>query len=408
MKEVAHMYIMAINAGSSSLKWQIYDMPSETRIAKGLIDRLGKEDAIFKAEYDNGKTFKCQEPITTKEKAATLILTRLKSLKIVQRLEDIKGVGHRIVSGGEVFKKSTVITAEVLLQIRNLSELAPLHNNIEAYYASVFAKLLPHATQVAVFDTSFFTSLQPVNYLYPIETKYYSKYGVRKYGAHGTSHRYVANRTAELLQRPLADLNLITLHLGNGASISAIAHGKPVDTSMGFTPLAGIMMGTRSGDIDPSIMPYIMEKEHLHDISEMIAILNKKSGLLGVSGVSNDKRDIDEAAAQGNQQAQLAQEMFVNRIVKYVGSYLALLDTKPDALVFTAGVGENDQPVRQAVCEQLQHLGVKIDPQKNQVKGQEAEISTSDSPIKVFVVPTNEELMIARDTYQLTEPLIKD
>ena len=402
------MYIMAINAGSSSLKWQIYDMPSETRIAKGLIDRLGKEDAIFKAEYDNGKTFKCQEPITTKEKAATLILTRLKSLNIVQRLEDIKGVGHRIVSGGEVFKKSTVITAEVLLQIKNLSELAPLHNNIEAYYVSVFTQLLPHATQVAVFDTSFFTSLQPVNYLYPIETKYYSKYGVRKYGAHGTSHRYVASRTAELLQRPLADLNLITLHLGSGASISAIAHGKPVDTSMGFTPLAGIMMGTRSGDIDPSIMPYIMEKEHLHDISEMIAILNKKSGLLGVSGVSNDKRDIDEAAAQGNQQAQLAQEMFVNRIVKYVGSYLALLDTKPDALVFTAGVGENDQPVRQAVCEQLQHLGVKIDPQKNQVKGQEAEISTSDSPIKVFVVPTNEELMIARDTYQLTEPLIKD
>lgn len=401
------MYIMAINAGSSSLKWQIYDMPSETRIAKGLIDRLGKEDAIFKAEYDNGKTFKCQEPITTKEKAATLILTRLKSLKIVQRLEDIKGVGHRVVSGGEVFKKSTVITAEVLLQIRNLSELAPLHNNIEAYYASVFAQLLPHATQVAVFDTSFFTSLQPVNYLYPIETKYYSKYGVRKYGAHGTSHRYVASRTAELLQRPLADLNLITLHLGSGASISAIAHGKPVDTSMGFTPLAGIMMGTRSGDIDPSIMPYIMEKEHLHDISEMIAILNKKSGLLGVSGVSNDKRDIDEAAVQGNQQAQLAQEMFVNRIVKYVGSYLALLEAKPDALVFTAGVGENDQPVRQAVCEQLQHLGVKIDPQKNQVKGQEAEISTSDSPIKVFVVPTNEELMIARDTYQLTEPLFK-
>lgn len=401
------MYIMAINAGSSSLKWQIYNMPSETRIAKGLIDRLGKEDAIFKAEYDNGKTFKCQEPITTKEKAATLILTRLKSLKIVQRLEDIKGVGHRIVSGGEVFKKSTVITAEVLLQIKNLSELAPLHNNIEAYYVNVFAQLLPHATQVAVFDTSFFTSLQPVNYLYPIETKYYSKYGVRKYGAHGTSHRYVASRTAELLQRPLADLNLITLHLGSGASISAIAHGKPIDTSMGFTPLAGIMMGTRSGDIDPSIMPYIMEKEHLHDISEMIAILNKKSGLLGVSGVSNDKRDIDEAAAQGNQQAQLAQEMFVNRIVKYVGSYLALLDTKPDALVFTAGVGENDQPVRQAVCEQLQHLGIKIDPQKNQVKGQETEISTSDSPIKVFVVPTNEELMITRDTYQLTEPLIK-
>lgn len=402
------MYIMAINAGSSSLKWQIYDMPTETKIAKGLIDRLGKKDAIFKTEYSNGKIFKCQEPIETKEKAATLILTRLKSLKIVIHLEDIRGVGHRIVSGGEIFKQSTVITPEVLLQIKNLSELAPLHNNIEAYYVSVFAQLLPQATQVAVFDTSFFTSLKPVNYLYPIAKKYYDQYGVRKYGAHGTSHRYVALRTAELLHRPLTDLNLITLHLGNGASVSAIAHGQPIDTSMGFTPLAGLMMGTRSGDIDPSIMPYIMEKEQLHDISEMISILNRKSGLLGVSGISNDKRDIDEAAAQGNPQAQLAQNMFINRIVKYVGSYLALLDTKPDALVFTAGVGENDQPVRQKVCEQLQHLGVKIDSHKNQIKGREADISASDSSIKVFVVPTNEELMIARDTYQLTKPLIKD
>lgn len=397
------MLIMAINAGSSSLKWQIYDMPSEKRIAKGMIDRLGKQDAIFKADYGDGERFERQEPITSKEKAATLILTRLKSLHIVQRLEDIKGVGHRVVSGGEVFDKSTVITSDVLLQIKNLSELAPLHNNIEAYYVSVFAQLLPHSQQVAVFDTSFFSSLKPVNYLYPIDTKYYDQYGVRKYGAHGTSHRYVTQRTAEILQQPLEKTNLITLHLGNGASVSAIAHGKAIDTSMGFTPLAGLMMGTRSGDVDPSIIPYIMEKDHLQNISEMISILNKKSGLLGVSGVSNDKRDIDDAADNGDKRAQLAQEMFVNRIVKYVGSYLALLDELPDALVFTAGVGENDQPVRQAVCDQLQHLGVKIDAAKNQAKGQELLISTPDSAIKVFVVPTNEELMIARDTYDLAQ-----
>ncbi|MCO6543657.1 MAG: acetate kinase [Lactobacillus sp.] len=397
------MLIMAINAGSSSLKWQIYDMPSEKRIAKGMIDRLGKQDAIFKADYGDGEKFERQEPITSKEKAATLILTRLKSLHIVQRLEDIKGVGHRVVSGGEVFDKSTVITSDVLLQIKNLSELAPLHNNIEAYYVSVFAQLLPHSQQVAVFDTSFFSSLKPVNYLYPIDTKYYDQYGVRKYGAHGTSHRYVTQRTAEILQQPLEKTNLITLHLGNGASVSAIAHGKAIDTSMGFTPLAGLMMGTRSGDVDPSIIPYIMEKDHLQNISEMISILNKKSGLLGVSGVSNDKRDIDDAANNGDKRAQLAQEMFVNRIVKYVGSYLALLDELPDALVFTAGVGENDQPVRQAVCDQLQHLGVKIDAAKNQAKGQELLISTPDSAIKVFVVPTNEELMIARDTYDLAQ-----
>ncbi|RHW48561.1 acetate kinase [Bombilactobacillus bombi] len=397
------MLIMSINAGSSSLKWQIYDMPSEKRIAKGMIDRLGKQDAIFKADYGDGEKFERQEPITSKEKAATLILTRLKSLHIVQRLEDIKGVGHRVVSGGEVFDKSTVITSDVLLQIKNLSELAPLHNNIEAYYVSVFAQLLPHSQQVAVFDTSFFSSLKPVNYLYPIDTKYYDQYGVRKYGAHGTSHRYVTQRTAEILQQPLEKTNLITLHLGNGASVSAIAHGKAIDTSMGFTPLAGLMMGTRSGDVDPSIIPYIMEKDHLQNISEMISILNKKSGLLGVSGVSNDKRDIDDAADNGDKRAQLAQEMFVNRIVKYVGSYLALLDELPDALVFTAGVGENDQPVRQAVCDQLQHLGVKIDAAKNQAKGQELLISTPDSAIKVFVVPTNEELMIARDTYDLAQ-----
>ncbi|MBA1393898.1 acetate/propionate family kinase, partial [Lactobacillus sp. XV13L] len=263
-----------------------------------------------------------------------------------------------------------------LKELSQIDEYAPLHNPAERKGIEAFAQMLPDVPQVAVFDTSFFTTLAPVNYLYPIETKYYNQYGVRKYGAHGTSHRYVTQRTAEILQKPLDQLNLITLHLGNGASISAIEHGKAIDTSMGFTPLAGLMIGTRSGDVDPSIIPYIMEKEHLQTASQMIKILNNNSGLLGVSGVSNDKRDIDDAAATGNHQAQLAQEMFVNRIVKYVGSYLALLDELPDALVFTAGVGENDQPVRQAVCEQLRHFGVKIDTEKNQVKGQETLFST--------------------------------
>lgn len=394
------MLIMAVNAGSSSLKWQIYDLPSEKKVAQGMIDRLGKVDAVFEAEYQ-GHKFKQQEAITNQQIAATLILTRLKSLGIVEHLEDIKGVGHRIVSGGEKFKRSTKITPYVAQEIANLAELAPLHNATEAYYIQVFAKLLPQATQVAVFDTSFYTTLAPVNYLYPLEMKYYRQDHIRKYGAHGTSHRYVLEQAAQLLQKPVAQTNLITLHLGSGASVTAIENGQAIDTSMGFTPLAGVMMGTRSGDIDPSILEYLMKKEQISDISEVLDILNHHSGLLGVSGLSNDKRDIDEAAEQGNQQAQLAQQMFINRIVKYVGSYLALLNEQPDALVFTAGIGENDAGVRAGVCQQLQHLGVLLDPKANQVRGKTALISQSASPIKVFVIPTNEELMIVRDTYQL-------
>ncbi|MCT6825971.1 MAG: acetate kinase [Bombilactobacillus mellifer] len=397
------MLFMSVNAGSSSLKWQIYDMPQEKQVAKGMIDRLGTKDAVFSATYNGQEHFKKTEAILTKEAAATLILTRLKNLKIVKHLEDIKGIGHRVVSGGEIFHESTLVDDQVLLKIENLAELAPLHNRVEAYFMNVFQKLLPEVPQVAVFDNSFFSHLSPANYLYPIDKKYYDNYGIRKYGAHGTSHRYVTQRAAELLQKPQAQTNLITLHLGSGASISAIKNGQAIDTSMGFTPLAGIMMGTRSGDVDPSIIPYMMEKEQIKDVKEIIRVLNKESGLLGVSGISNDKRDIDDAAAAGDQRAQLAQQMFANRIVKYVGSYWALLGVQPDALVFTAGIGENDALVRADVCHALRHLGVQLDEQANQVRGQERLISQPDSAVKVYIIPTNEELMIARDTYQLTQ-----
>ncbi|UQS82138.1 acetate kinase [Bombilactobacillus folatiphilus] len=397
------MLIMAINAGSSSLKWQIYQMPQEQQIAHGQIERLGSQNAVFTAQYGQGQTFEKQEAITTQELAVTLILTRLKSLGIIDRLEDIQGIGHRIVSGGELFKKSTTISPYTTQKIEHLGELAPLHNPTEAYYIQVFAKLLPQAKQVAVFDTSFYATMPAVNYLYPIDLKYYQRDHVRKYGAHGTSHRYIMKRTAQLLHKPVEQVNLITLHIGSGASITAIEQGQALDTSMGFTPLAGLMMGTRSGNLDPSILPYLMEKEGIFKIADLMKILNHKSGLLGVSGVSNDKRDLDEAAAAGNKRAQLAQDMFVNRIVKYVGSYLALLKEQPDALVFTAGIGENDPDLRWAVGQQLAHLGVHIDPVKNQVRGQEARISTPDSKIAVWVVPTNEELMIVRDTYELID-----
>ncbi|WP_416353817.1 acetate/propionate family kinase [Agrilactobacillus fermenti] len=392
--------VMAVNAGSSTLKWQLFDMPSETRIAGGMIDRLGQENARFIAEYGDGQRFEQQEPITTHELAAAKILTRLKDLGIVAHLEEIEGVGHRVVAGGEIFKSSTRVTPQVTDEIKALEEYAPLHNPIEAYYIGVFEELLPHATQVAVFDTSFFSTLAPEDYLYSVDLNYYHDYKARKYGAHGTSHRYVAQRAAELMGQP-KDLKLITLHLGSGASISAIENGQAVDTSMGFTPLAGITMSTRSGDIDPSLIPFLMSHLGLTDVQDLIDILNKKSGLLGLSGLSADMRDL-EAVEATNARAKLALDVFVNRVVKYVGAYVARLNGV-DGLVFTAGVGENGKELRQHVCERLAAFGVKIDPERNNVRGKERLISTDDSKVKVYVIPTNEELMIARDTFALHE-----
>ncbi|GKQ43419.1 acetate kinase [Companilactobacillus sp. RD055328] len=390
--------IISINAGSSTLKWQLFNMPEKQLIAKGMIDRLGKKNAVFTAKFGDGKKFKQEEPIETNEVAATLILTRLKELKIVDKFEDIKAVGHRVVAGGEIFKKSSIITSSSLDDIKRLSEYAPLHNPVEAYYIDVFSKLLPEAIQVAVFDSSFFSTLSEVNYLYSIDKKYYDKYGVRKYGAHGTSHRFVSQRAGQLLSEE-SQKRVITLHLGSGASISAIKNGQAIDTSMGFTPLAGITMSTRSGDIDVSLIPYMMKKLNIYNVDEFIDILNKKSGLLGISGVSNDMRDLEEIE-DTNDRAQLALDIFVNRVVKYVGAYVAELGGL-DALVFTAGVGENGVEMRERICQRLGFLGIKIDPEKNNVRGQEVKVNADNAPVDIFVIPTNEELMIAMDTYDL-------
>lgn len=392
--------VLAINAGSSTLKWQLFAMPEERVIASGLVDRLNLPGSIFKVKLANGEKFSETQDHITNKLAAAMVLTRLKSYGILQHLHEITGVGHRVVAGGEVFKDSAVITPTVLHQIKELKDYAPLHNPIQAYYIEVFAQLLPHAQQVAVFDTSLYTQMPAVNYMYSIPYSCYERFGARKYGAHGTSHRYVAARAAELLERPLADLKLITLHLGSGASITAFDHGRARDTSMGFTPLAGVMMGTRSGDIDASLVAFLAEKLH-KTMPEMITILNHESGLLGISELSPDQRDLEQTQAE-RPKSKLALEMFVNRVVRYVGSYIAELGGV-DALVFTAGSGENGIAMRQAIANKLHDLGIAIDPVKNDFRGQERVISPNENAVKVLVVPTNEELMIVRDVERLTQ-----
>ena len=302
-----------------------------------------------------------------------------------------------MVHGGEKFDRSVVVTPEVLAEIEALSELAPLHNPANALGIKAFMKELPHAVSVAVFDTAFHQTMEKDAYLYPVKYDWYTKYGVRKYGFHGTSHQYVAERCAELLEKPLADTKIITIHIGNGGSLSAVKGGHSVDTTMGFTPLAGIMMGTRSGDIDPAVLPFVMEKENL-TIDQAVNALNKESGLYGVSGASSDMRDILKLVAEGDERGTIAFNLYIKRICDYIGSYFLYLDGV-DAIVFTAGIGENSIPVRKAVVQRLGALGIQLDEQANNVMGEEALISTADSKIKVFAIPTNEELMIAKDTY---------
>lgn len=391
------MKIMAINAGSSTLKWKLFEMPEKITIASGMIDRLGSPKAVFKLKY-NGQKIEREEAVESNDVAVLSILDALKDMHIIDRFEDIVAFGHRVVAGGEEFKKSEIVTAENLEKIEALSEYAPLHNKIEAYYINVFKKLVPKAIQVAVFDTSFFVDMPMENYMYSIDMEDYKKYHVRRYGAHGTSHRYIAQRLDAIIDGGIKDKNVIVLHLGSGASISAIKHGKAFDISMGFTPLAGIMMSSRSGDIDFSILPYLMRKLGLTDIQDMIDILNHKSGLLGISGISADMRDI-EANEDTNQRAKLALEMYRNRIVKFVGSYIAEMGGV-DAIAFTAGVGENSAEVREDILESFEFMGIKIDHDNNQVRGKEIKITTDDSKIAAYTIPTNEELMIAQDTYK--------
>lgn len=388
---------IAINAGSSSLKWQIFEMPEETVIAKGIVERIGLNDSIFTISYGEGEKFHNVLDIPDHEFAVNMLLEKLTELNIVSSLEEIEGAGHRVVAGGEYFKESALVTADALAKIEELGEFAPLHNPAEAKVIRVFEKLLPHTVNVAVFDTSFHTTMPAENYLYSIPMEYYEKHKARKYGAHGTSHRYVSERAAEMLGKPIEETKIITCHLGNGASITAVEGGKSIDTSMGFTPLAGVTMGTRSGDIDASILPYIMKKEGMTDINEMVDILNKKSGLLGLSGISSDMRDVQ---ASDTENAKTALAIFINRVQKYIGSYVAVMNGV-DAIVFTAGIGENAIELRRDIINGMTWFGCEVDEEKNNIRGEERVISTDDSAVKVLLVPTDEEVMIARDVEAL-------
>ncbi|MFC0234214.1 acetate/propionate family kinase [Vagococcus entomophilus] len=390
---------IAINAGSSSLKWQIFAMPEETIIAKGIVERIGLPESIFTIKYGNGEVYNRVLDILDHDIAVNMLLEQLIALNIIRSFDEIKGAGHRVVAGGETFQDSIIIDQAVLEKIESLAEFAPLHNPAEAKVIRVFERLLPKTTNVAVFDTSFHTTMPEVNYLYSIPTEYYDKYKVRKYGAHGTSHRYVALRAAKMLGKPIEELKLITCHIGNGVSITAIENGKSIDTSMGFTPLAGTTMGTRSGDIDPSLLAYLMEKLEMTDMNEMIDLLNRKSGLLGISQISSDMRDLEE---NPDPKAQLAVQIFADRIRKYIGSYFATLNGA-DAIIFTAGIGENDRKMRQRIISGLSWFGCELDPQRNEAQAVETIISTEDSKVKVLLVPTDEELMIARDVEKLTK-----
>lgn len=386
---------IAINAGSSSLKWQLYEMPDEVVIAKGLIERIGLKDSRSTVKF-NGTSDTQTLDIVDHTQAVTILLEDLKRHGIIEDYDEITGVGHRVVAGGEYFKKSALVTEEVIEQVEELSFLAPLHNPGAAAGIRAFREILPDIVSVVVFDTSFHTTMPRHAYLYPIPQKYYQKYKVRKYGAHGTSHKYVAQEAAKMLGRPLEELKLITAHVGNGVSVTANYHGESMDTSMGFTPLAGPMMGTRSGDIDPAIIPYLIAQDpELKDAADVVDMLNKQSGLLGVSGISSDMRDIEDGLQRHDPNAVLAYNIFIDRLKKFIGQYLAVLNGA-DAIVFTAGMGENAPMMRQDIIQGLSWFGMEIDPAKN-VFGHVGEITTPDSRVKVLVVPTDEELMIARD-----------
>lgn len=393
--------ILAVNAGSSTLKWKLFDMPAETELADGLIDRLGQPESTVKIKYGDGQVYKDGHPISNYQQAVADVMTQLKALNLVDHLEEIVGVGHRVVAGGEEFKESAVVDDQTLLKIENLRDYAPLHNPTEAKYIDVFRKMMPWTTQVAVFDTAFHATMPPENYLYSIPYEYYEKYGARKYGAHGTSVRYVSARAAELLGKPLESLRMVVMHLGSGSSVTAVKDGKSLDTSMGFTPLAGVTMGTRSGDIDASVVGYLMNKLNITDVNEMIHILNNDSGLLGISGLSADQRDL-EAVENHDERAKLALDIFANRVDKYVGSYAAIMNGV-DVLVFCGGVGENGIDMRLRIMKHLGYLGASIDEEKNHVRGKETDLSAADATVKTLLVPTNEELMIVRDVYERIE-----
>ena len=391
--------IMAVNSGSSSLKFQLFEMPEGKVLTSGNVERIGLEMGIFGINV-NGERISKDVPVPNHQVAVDLLLDALINYGIVESLDEIKAAGHRIVQGGPYFSDSVKVDEFVEDKVRELIDIAPLHNAAHLTCYQAFKKALPNIEHVFVFDTAFHQTMEPDSYLFPVPYEWYTDYKVRKYGAHGTSHKYVANRTAKIMNKDIKELNLITLHLGSGASITAIKGGKCVNTSMGLSPLGGIMMGTRCGDIDPTVV-YFMAKKLNCTPDEMETYLNKKSGMLGISGISSDSRDVENAIKEGNERAKLTYDLYVNRVINVVGGYVMQLG-HVDALTFTAGLGEHAVNVREMICKKLEEgLGLKIDYELNSKCHSEAELSLPDSKIKVFVVPTNEELAIVEDTVRI-------
>ena len=390
------MKILSVNAGSSSLKFQMYEMPDEIVLISGVFERIGMEGSFYTIKL-NGEKIEKKVELKDHKRAFELLVQELVDNKIVDSLDDIAGIGHRIVQGGSYFDKSVIASEDVIAKIDELSPLAPLHNPAAIVGIRAAQAVVPGAVQTVVFDTAYHQTMPEENYLYALPYDLCQDNLIRRYGAHGTSHRYVANKMNEILGRE--DTKLITCHIGNGASISAVLNGKCLNTSMGLTPNAGLIMGTRCGDIDATILPYLMEKQNI-SCKEMDRIMNKESGLLGISGVSSDSRDIEAGIKEGNKRCELAQKMYVRRIIDYIAKYYVELGGC-DGIVFTAGVGENSVPVRKAIMEGLAVLGIKLDEDKNNIRGSLQKISANDSSIPVYVIPTDEELMIARDTLNL-------
>ncbi len=398
--------ILVINCGSSSLKYQLMDMDNERVLAKGLAERIGIEGSVLTHKSEEMESVVIKRDMKNHKVALEILMNALTDEKhgVIKTMDEISAVGHRVVHAGEKFASSVLITEDVMNALKECIDIAPLHNPPNIMGIEACKEILPDVPMVGVFDTAFHQTMPKEAYIYPIPYEYYEKYKIRKYGFHGTSHKYVGLRAASILNKPINDLKIITCHLGNGASITAIKEGISIDTSMGFTPLEGLAMGTRCGSIDPAILTFLMEKEELNS-QEINNILNKKSGVLGVSGVSNDFRDIEEAAQKGNKRAQLALDIFNYRVRTTIGSYVAAMNGV-DAIVFTAGLGENSATNRKDICDKLQFLGLSIDDDKNNIRGKETIISTEDSKVKVLVIPTDEELMIAKDTEEIVANII--
>jgi len=397
------MKVLVVNAGSSSIKYQVFDMTDESVLAKGLVDRVGIPGTTLEHKPTGKDEVVIKKDLPDHTTGMQLVLEVLANEEYgcIKSMDEIGAVGHRVVHGGEDFAASVIIDDKVKKVIKDCFDIAPLHNPPNLMGIEACQALMPNCPHVAVFDTAFHQTMPPSSYMYALPYDVYEKFKVRRYGFHGTSHFYVTNRAADMLGKPIEQTKVITLHLGNGASMAAVDGGKVIDTSMGFTPLEGLVMGTRSGDIDPAIVFYLMDKLNM-DSGEANNYFNKKSGLLGLSTVSNDMRDIVEARASGNEKAKIALDVYVDRIKGYIGNYMAKLNGC-DCIVFTAGMGENGIDVREMICADLDFLGIKMDNEKNKVRGKEVDVSAPDSKIKIFIIPTNEELVIARDTYGLAK-----